>query len=89
MSQPEHERRTIQNTNDILSVYDLLSEMDGKLAKQSVQLGNIASKVEAHDARFDAHDARFDAHGARFDAHDARFDGVDQQLQEILRRLTD
>ena len=54
MSQPDHERRTVQNTNDILSIYDMLSEMDGKLAKQTVQLSNIASKVEAHDARFDA-----------------------------------
>ena len=56
MSQPDHERRTVQNTNDILSIYDMLSEMDDKLAKQSVQLSNIASKVEAHDARFDGVD---------------------------------
>jgi hypothetical protein len=101
MSQPEQERRTIQNTNDILSIYDMLSQMDATLAKHTVQLSNIASTVgahdarfdahdarfDAHDARFDAHDARFDAHDARFDAHDARFDRVDEQLEEILRRL--
>jgi hypothetical protein len=73
MSQPEHERRTVQNTNDILSIYDMLSAMDAKLDRQSVQLGNLASHVDAHDARFDAHDARFDR--------------IDEQLEEVLRRL--
>jgi hypothetical protein len=95
MSQPEMERRTVQNTNDILSIYDMLSEMNGTLARHSVQLSNIASALDAHDARFDAHDARFDAHDARFDAHDARFDAIDARLEsldanvtEILRRLS-
>jgi hypothetical protein len=80
MSQPEQERRIVQNTNDILSVYDMLSEMDATLAKHTVQLSNIASTVAAHDARFDAHDARFDA-------IDARLETLDTNVQEILRRL--
>ena len=75
MSQPEQERRIIQNTNDILSVYDMLSEMDATLAKHTVQLSNIASTLTTHDERFDAHDARFDA--------------VDGKLDQILRRLPD
>jgi hypothetical protein len=101
MSQPEMERRIVQNTNDILSVYDMLSEMDAKLDKHTVQLSNLSEKVDGHaarfdahdarfdsvDARFDAHDARFDAHDARFDAHDARFDSLDASVAEILRRL--
>jgi hypothetical protein len=87
MSEPEQERRIVQNTNDILSVYDMLSEMDATLAKHTVQLSNIASAVSAHDARFDAHDARFDAHDARFDAIDARLETLDTNVQEILRRL--
>jgi hypothetical protein len=87
MSQPEMERRTVQNTNDILSIYDMLSEMDAKLGKQSIQLSNLASAVGAHDARFDAHDARFDAHDKRFDAIDSRLDSLDTNVAEILRRL--
>jgi hypothetical protein len=81
MSQPEMERRTVQNTNDILSIYDMLSEMNGTLARHSVQLSNIASALDAHDARFDAHDARFDA-------IDARLESLDANVTEILRRLT-
>ena len=73
MSQPEQERRIVQNTNDILSIYDMLSQMDATLAKHTVQLSNLAAAVGAHDARFDAHDARFDR--------------IDGQLEEILRRL--
>jgi len=73
MSEPEQERRIVQNTNDILSIYDMLSQMEGTLAKHTVQLSNLAAAVGAHDARFDAHDARFDR--------------IDGQLEEILRRL--
>jgi chromosome segregation ATPase len=101
MEQPELERRTVQNTNDILSIYDLLSGMEATLARHTIQLSNIQhrletqdAKLDAHDARFDAHDARFDAHDARFDAHDARFDAIDRRFDhldtsvaEILRRL--
>ena len=73
MSQPEMERRTVQNTNDILSIYDMLSEIDGKLDKQAVQLSNLTAKVEGHDARFDSIDARLDS--------------LDTNVAEILRRL--
>ena len=81
------ERRTTQNTNDILSIYDMLSGIEATLGKHSVQLSNIEERLGGHDARFDAHDARFDAHDARFDAHDARFDAIDESLAEVLRRL--
>jgi hypothetical protein len=80
MDQPELERRTIQNTDDILSIYDLLSTMDGTLAKHTVQLTNIQRRIDAHDARFDAHDARFDG-------IDTRLDSLDTKLDEVLRRL--
>src|SRR4051794_39865288 len=96
MSEPEMERRIIQNTNDILSVYDMLSGIDATLARHTVQLTNVEGRVAAHDirfdavdARFDAVDARFDAVDARFDAVDARFDRIDETLSEVLRRLPD
>jgi predicted nuclease with TOPRIM domain len=73
MSQPEHERRTVQNTNDILSIYDMLSEMDSKLDNHTVQLANLGSRLDAHDARFDQVDARLEK--------------LDTNLEEVLRRL--
>jgi hypothetical protein len=60
MSEPEQDRRIVQDTNDILSIYDMLSAMDATLAKHTVQLGNIASAIDAHDARFDAVDGKLD-----------------------------
>ena len=87
MSQPEHERRTIQNGNDILSIYDMLSEMDSKLDKHTVQQSNLASQVAAHDARFDTVDARFDTIDARLDTVDARFDTIDARLDSVDVRL--
>lgn len=73
LSPGEVERRIERNTNDIESIYELLSE-------HSTQLRAIEQKLTAHDARFDSHDARFDA-------HDARFDRIDETLVEVLRRL--
>ena len=101
MSQPEQERRIIQNTNDILSIYDMLSGIDATLDKHTVQLVNIETRLTAHDERFDAVDQRFDTVDQRFDTVDQRFDRVDQRfdvvddrfdrldaaLTEVLRRL--
>ncbi len=87
MSQPEMERRIVRNTNDIESVYELLTQHTARFDAIDEKLGAHDARFDAHDARFDAHDARFDAHDARFDAHDARFDSLDRNVAEILRRL--
>ena len=95
------ERRIIQNTNDILSIYDMLSVIQTTQAKHTIQLANLTAKVDSHDGRFDAVDARFDAVDARFEtvdarsdaidarfeAVDARFDRIDVNIAEVLRRL--
>jgi chromosome segregation ATPase len=87
MSQPEQERRIIQNTNDILSIYDMLSGIDATLGRHSVQLANIETRLSAHDERFDAVDERFDAVDQRFDAVDQRFDAVDQRFDAVDQRF--
>jgi chromosome segregation ATPase len=101
MEQPELERSTVQNTNDILSIHDLLSGMEATLARHTIQLSNIQHRLETHDAKLEAHDARFDAIDRRFDALDRRFDALDRcfdalgpridhldsNVEEILRRL--
>lgn len=87
MDQPELERRTIQNTNDILSIYDLLATMDGTLAKHTIQLTNIQHRLEAHDDKLAEHDRRFDGIDSRLDGIDTRLDGIDGKLDEVLRRL--
>ncbi len=101
MELPEIERRIGQNSNDIVSIYDLLSTMNGTLAKHSIQLSNLTNRVEAHDERFDGIDgrldgidgrldgidARLDRIDGRLDGHDDRFDRIDTNIAEILRRL--
>jgi archaellum component FlaC len=87
MSQPEQERRTVQNTNDILSIYDMLSEMDAKLDKHTVQTSNLASQVDAHDARFDAVDGQLESIDGRLESIGGRLDGMGSNVEEILRRL--
>ena len=49
ISRPEMERRIARNTNDIGSVYDLLSE-------HTARFDTIDAKLASHDARFDSLD---------------------------------
>ena len=87
MELPEIERRIGQNSNDIVSIYDLLSTMNGTLAKHSIQLSNLTNRVEAHDERFDGIDGRLDGIDGRLDGIDGRLDGIDARLDRIDGRL--
>ena len=101
MSQPEMERNIVRNTNDIESIYDLLSGIDSTLTEHTGRFDAMDGRFDAIDGRFDGIDARLAMHDGRFDGidarlamHDGRFDGIDARLetldtnaQEILRRL--
>lgn len=57
LSQGEVERRIERNTNDIESIYEILSEHGEVLNQHTEQLREIQQQLTGHDVRFDAIDA--------------------------------
>ena len=69
----EVERKVRQLDNDMQSVYEMLSAIQGTQTRHTNRLLELDVKLTGHDTRFDAHDARFDA--------------VDQKLDTVLELL--
>jgi predicted nucleic acid-binding Zn-ribbon protein len=94
MTPAEVDRKINQLDNDVQSIYEMLSAIQGtqtrhtnRLLELAVKIETLEAKVDAHDARFDAIDQRFDGVDQRFDGVDQRFDGLDQKMDTALELL--
>ena len=56
MSQPEMERRIVRNTNDIESIYELLTGIDGRLTGIDGRLDGIDGRLDRIDGRLESLD---------------------------------
>lgn len=79
-SEPTTDRRATRLENDVESIYEILTDINGTLHEHTLRFEQI-------DGRLDGIDGRLDAMDSRFDAMDSRFDGVEVTLVEVLRRL--
>ena len=91
MSPPEMERKLKQLDNDVQSIYELLSTIEGTQRRHGNRLGEIAAdmteKFGALDLRHDGVDTRLDNVDARLDNVDARLLRVDGRLERLEGRL--
>ncbi len=88
------ERKVRQLDNDVQSIYELLSAIQGVQLRQTNRLDEIDRSIEATavrldgiDARLDGIDGRLDGIDGRLDGIDGRLDGIDGQLREIVELL--
>ncbi|WP_341942152.1 hypothetical protein [Microbacterium sp. LWH10-1.2] len=80
MTPTQADLRMEQNTNDISAIYELLEEMNARLAGHDLQLGSIGVRLDGIDGRLDGLDGRLDG-------IDGRLDGLSSQMTEVLSLL--
>lgn len=80
MSSRHEERRVLRLENDVVSIYDLLSDVQTTVTGHTGQLERI-------DARLVEHDARFDAVEGRLEGVEGRLAGVEGRLDTVITLL--
>lgn len=87
MSPIEAERKLRQLDNDVQSIYEMLSAIQGTQARHGNRLQEHSEKLDTLETKVDALDARFDAVDSRFDGVDGRLDSMDGKLDAVLEQL--
>lgn len=74
------ERKVRQLDNDVQSIYELLTNIQGTQRRQGTMLDGM-------DARMDRMETRLGGVETRLGGVETRLDGMDGKLDEVLRRL--
>jgi archaellum component FlaC len=74
------ERKVRQLDNDVQSIYELLTNIQGTQRRQGTMLDGM-------DARMDRIETRLEGVETRLEGVETRLDGMDGKLDEVLRRL--
>lgn len=88
---PDLERKVNQLDNDVQSIYEMLTGIEGtqrrhgnRLQELSEQLGRTDAKVDALGSRIDGLESRIGGLESRIDGLSSRIDGLESKIDEVL-----
>ena len=81
------ERKVRQLDNDVQSIYELLTNIQGTQRRQGTMLDGMDARMDRMETRLGGVETRLDGVETRLGGVETRLDGMDGKLDEVLRRL--
>jgi chromosome segregation ATPase len=81
------ERKVRQLDNDVQSIYELLTNIQGTQRRQGTMLDGMDARMDRIETRLEGVETRLEGVETRLEGVETRLDGMDGKLDEVLRRL--
>lgn len=81
MTQPETERKVGQLRHDVDDLYEIVSDMDGRLRRVAAVVDQHTLTLADHSRILDDHSRVLDDHGATLDSHTTKLDHIIELLE--------
>ncbi len=87
MTPQETKRRIRQLDNEVGSIYEILSAIEGTQRRHSMRFQEQAQTLDRLEARFDGLETKVDGLEARFDGLETKVDGLETRFDGLEARF--